>query len=230
MATGTKFIKDYINSVDAITKQLITTEEVSKIDYKLKIQEAVVQYSKDRPRDIRAVDTAGNGGSDYTLPTTFEDGFSQIIKVEFPTGEQVPLILDPELTMIYDNGTSKKLRFLVHKPSSGDKFGLTHTARHTLTETSSTIADADFDAVALLAASKVSLMLAVRFARTRDSFQSADVINFRTKSDDYKGLAETLEKEYKKLMKIEGGTPSQVVFDIDTQPSFRYPWLTHLRR
>lgn len=116
------------------------------------IAEAVITYSTYRPLEI-PLRVDGDGGYSYNLPEDWEDGFSNILSIEYPAGEQVPVILDPIRYQLYRDDTGLKLRFLADTPGATEEFILTYTIRHTIGVDDGTIPETDFDAVVNLAAS-----------------------------------------------------------------------------
>lgn len=134
--------------------QVIQDEEVELDDVTRQalIAEAVKTYSFYRPQEI-ALRVTGDGGYDYDLPEDWEEGFSSILSIEYPAGEQIPVFLDSVLYKIYKDETGSKLRFLINNPAATEEFILTYTIRHSIEVDLGTIPDVDFDAVVNLAAS-----------------------------------------------------------------------------
>jgi len=116
------------------------------------IAEAVKTYSTYRPIEV-PLRVDGDGGYTYDLPEDWEDGFSNILSIEYPAGEQVPVILDPLTYLLYRDDTGLHLRFLVDSPGATEEFILTYTIRHTVEVDDGTVPESDFDAVVNLATS-----------------------------------------------------------------------------
>jgi len=180
------------------------------------ITESASIFSKDRPRE-RVFEFVGNGGYDYALPADFEEGFSSIVRVEYPAGERIPRVLDPESYILYRDPTGLLLRFLDREPTAAETVRLFYTARHVLSETECTIADADFDAVANLAGSLCCRALAARFAQHSDSTIAADAVDYGAKVDQYTSLANSLYELYRTHVKPaeELAKPASAFVDLD---------------
>ena len=116
------------------------------------IAESVKTYSTYRPLEV-PLRVDGDGGFTYDLPDDWEDGFSEIKSIEYPAGEQIPVILDPLTYQLYRDDTGIKLRFLADTPETTGEFILTYTIRHSIEEAWGTIPESDFDAVVNLATS-----------------------------------------------------------------------------
>src|SRR5579884_217934 len=177
------------------------------------ITQAVQQrYSKDRPR-VLVTDVAGNGSNLLALPTdseqagtpvgVFEDGFSQVRAIEFPIGELPPTYIEDPDWMMYRAPAGLKILLLLMIAQQSDTLRLTWTCRHSAGGPSSanpvistTVPDADFEAVCDLAAALCFEALAAFYAQTRDPSIGADAVNYRTKSQEYLSLAKPLRKRY----------------------------------
>jgi hypothetical protein len=129
------------------------TEVELKDDARLAlIAEAVKTYSTYRPIEV-PLRVDGDDGYTYDLPDEWEDGFSSILSIEYPAGEQVPVILDPLTYQLYRDDTGLHLRFLADSPGATEEFILTYTVRHNVEVDEGTIPESDFDAVVNLATS-----------------------------------------------------------------------------
>jgi len=183
------------------------------------ITESAAIFSKDRPRER----LASYWGSEppiweFPLPPDFEDGFSSIIRLEFPAGARIPRFLDPETYVLYRMpDDALVLRLLQHHVGADEELRITYTARHVLTATEVTIADADFDAVANLAASLCCRALAARFAQHSDSTIAADAVDYGAKVDQYTSLANSLYELYRTHVKPleELARPASAFVDLD---------------
>lgn len=196
------------------------------------IQEAVTAYSQDRPL-VKVADLAGDGGYDYDLPSDFLIGFSVIRSVEYPAGQRVPVIIERGSYRLYHTASATTLRFLENTPQSGETARVTYTALHVVDATSSTIPGADEDAVVSLAASFYCRALAAYYAQTGDPTLGADVVNYRTKAQEYTALADRLERLYRTHVgRREGETTSAMsrTVDWDTEMSTGLDYLFHRRK
>lgn len=174
--------------------------KLSSDELKAAIEEALGgRYSKDRPRML-VVDLTGNGAQyewDLSAVTGWQSGFSQIVQIEYPQGEQTPIFLDNDDWTFYESPTARFLRF-AFALTSGKKARVQFTATHGLD--ASSMPEADFYALGALAASLAAQRLAALYAQIGDSSIAADTVNYRTKSQEYMTLARRLEKDYENLL------------------------------
>jgi hypothetical protein len=180
-----------------------TANTLSTADRDVFISQAVLQrYSKDRPREL-ATDVAGAASALLALPVgpnsePFEDGFSEIRSLEFPIGDFPPTYLENDTWLLYRTPTGLKIQLSSITPAATDNVRVTWTCRHTAPTSSvdSTIPDADFEAVCDYAGALCCEAMAGKYAQTRDPSISADAVNYRSKSQEYLGLANAMRKRY----------------------------------
>jgi len=162
------------------------------------LTQAILQrYSKDRPREVVS-DVSGNGTNILSLPGSdtdvFEEGYSAIRLIEFPVGSFPPnLILDEDWQM-YRTPAGMKIMMISTAPQATDTVRLTWSARHL--GDGSSVPDPDFEAVCDYAAGLCYEALAGIYAQTGDATIMADSVNYRTKSQEYVGLAKAAKKRY----------------------------------
>lgn len=165
------------------------------------VQAIVQRYSKDAPQRVVS-DVAGDSTNYVDVPeapdgvtATFEPDFSVIEQIEFPIGQQPPqYILDSDFRL-YQTPAGWQVLLSFDTPSAqGDTLRMTWTARHAAD--GSTVPDKDFYAVVDYAASLALEALAAIYAQTGDPSISADVVNYRSKSQEYLGLAKAIRKRY----------------------------------
>lgn len=170
----------------------------------LLVQAIVQRYSADRPREI-ASDQAGNGTALLDLPVSgsdaFEEGFSAIRLIEFPTGNVPPSFLLDEEWQMYRTPSGLKIMLLETTPAASDMLRLTWTARHP--NDGSTVADPDFEAVCDYAAALCYEALAAIYTQTSDPTLAADSVNYRTKGQEYLSLAKEARRRYFQHMGID---------------------------
>lgn len=184
------------------------------------------QFSKDCPY-IKVSDISGDGGYDYSLPTSWQDGFSSIKKVEYPAGEREPVYLEPEDWIIYDNGISKKLRLLNHTPTASEMIRLTYTIAY-LQTTIDNIPAGYQDAFCNLAASICCEAIANYYTQASDSTVDIDSIDYLSKSGDWGSRAKRLRKLYEIfLSNREGLKAASATGDWDNRPSWGDDHLLH---
>lgn len=197
------------------------------------ILEAVQKYSQKRPQ-VLVKEITGDGSYDYALPTAWVEGFSVAQRVEYPAGEQEPVILDDNDWTIYQSATARKLRFLTCSPGVGEKINLTITAPHSLTGSASTVPAADQDAVINLAGALCCYALSRKYAQTSEPSIAADAVNYGSKSGEYAKRGKELEKLYNDHLAPaakDGGLPAASVSgDWDQDAGWGGDRLTHPRK
>jgi len=139
-------------------------------------------------------DSAGNGTALIGVPTGFEDGFSIVRSIEFPIGNVPPTHIEDAEWQMYRDTSALKIMLLATKPAASDQLRLTWTARHAAD--GMTVPEPDFEAVCDLAAALCFEALAASYAQTGDATILADTVNYRTKSQEYLGLARAARKRY----------------------------------
>jgi len=183
---------DYQIRVDSIVQD--QAHKLSTDDRDAAIAQAIVQrYSKDRPI-LTVTDVAGNGGQDLGVPSGWENQFSQVRELEYPIGQIPAQTVEDYDWVMYQSPDGWNIRFLVDVPLATEKVRVTWTARHT--SDGSTVPAPDFDAVCDFAASLCCERLAALYAQTGDSSIGADIVNYRTKGQEYLALAKAARKRY----------------------------------
>ena len=174
------------------------------------VERAIIQrYSQDAPLYIVS-DIEGNGTNNLPLPVApgeggdlpvFEPDFSVIETVEYPIGQQpVQFVLDSDIRL-YRTPTGYQIMLNFDAPPVGDSLRVTWTARHLAD--GSTVPDKDFYAVVDFAASLAAEKLASFYVGTGDSSIQADVVNYRSKSQEMLNIAKSLRKRYFNHMGID---------------------------
>lgn len=230
---GSKYLSDYRNFVKVQVgwddSRLLSNPEVDK-----DINAAVSRYSVDNPRRKTLI-INGDGGHRYNLPSDWKDGFSRIEFIEWPGKQQrISTVKYPEFRILDNDGNGEKIHFLVFSPSTGSNFAVHYTVTHKLTETNSTIPDSDFYAVGYLASHFVSLSLAGKVLKNRDSNFAQDIVNFRSTADEYRRMAKEFFQLYKQWMGLpeKGPKAADRLADIDVRAPWRgrQGYLTHFNR
>lgn len=174
------------------------------------VARAIIQrYSVDSPLEIVS-DIAGNGTNYLALPVApgngndlpvFEPIFSIIKQIEYPIGQQPPqLVLDSDIRL-YQTPTGWQILLNFDAPPVGQNLRVTWTARHLAD--GSTVPDKDFYAVVDFAASLAADKLASFYVGTGDSTISADVVNYRSKSQEMRNVSKDLRRRYFNHMGID---------------------------
>jgi len=166
--------------------------KVAPEDYERAAAEAMKRYSKHRPLLI-CEDLPGDATNDLLLPTGWSEGISSIVSIEYPVGDVPECLLDQDEWTIYQQPAGKRLRLLEVTPTALETVRVLYSALHT----EATVPAADEDAVANLAASICLRQLATAYGQTGESLIQADVVNYRSKTDEFRRLADSFEKLYK---------------------------------
>jgi hypothetical protein len=109
-------------------------ERLSSIDREHYLQEAVLIYSKHRPRQI-VKDITGDAGYDYPIAThltSWVKGFSTIKSIEYPANQRVPEYLDENSFMVYEKQDGPYIRLLGDSPPATQTMRVIYTSLHIL--------------------------------------------------------------------------------------------------
>lgn len=189
MAAGTKFLQDYYNAVKGNVRiqddiRLLPYQEIERA-----VRTAIRVYNSDKPRELVAT-VNGDDSSIYATPTGWVVGASFIDKLIFPIDDAETNDDDKELDPDDDyfvrtvDESTQKIVFKGAEPSSTgpEQFRVFYTGQHSVTATTSTIPDTDFDGVVAWATAYVSRIMASYYAQTQDPTLLVD-------SADYGGRA-----------------------------------------
>lgn len=180
--------------------------------------EALNRYSKFRPLQV-VTDIPGSGGYDCDLPIDWVEGFSEILQVEYPVGRVPANIIDRSYYSVYAGPDGKKLRILIATPDADELVRQTYTVLHT----EDSVPAADLEAVANLAASICFRQLAAAFGQTSDPTIQADVVNYRSKTDEFRRLADSLEERYKDHLGIKASDTTPAAMAVAPPPQNTRP-------
>jgi len=194
-------------------------------DYLTAITSALNRYSKVRPFPV-VVDIPGTGANDCELPSDWLDGFSSVTSVEYPVDLVPEQILDRRDWKIYGTPSGKKLRLLNMKLPASEVLRLTYTVCHTEDSVSAVDLEADSD----LAASVCCSMLSAASGQNSTPTIQADSVDYGSKTDQFRRLADFLESRYKGHLGIkDSDTVGAAMASAAPQDSGRTR-LTHGRR
>ena len=165
---------------------------------------AINRYSKDRPQTIVS-DIHSNATKDLPLPTNdaavFDPKSSVVQQLEYPINMQPPQTIDTSDYTLYKLPTGFVIRLFATTIPNGDVVRATWTARHPVD--GSTVAEGDFYAVVDLAASFAAEQLATIFVQIGDPVFNADVVDYKSKSAQYQGIAKMLRRRYYNHMGVD---------------------------
>lgn len=191
-------------------------------DYQPAVDAAVARYSKHRPLEV-VEDLPGNGTADLDFPETWLAEFSQIRRIEYPVGSNPEALLDAEEWSIYRAPSGYKLRLRWDKPEVGESVRMTFTVPRVEAD----VPDADLDAVASLAASACLRSLAALYGQTSDPTIQADSVNYRSKTDEFRRLADALEERYNAHLGVDTKGTAPAASVIASAPRSGRTRLTH---
>jgi hypothetical protein len=161
------------------------------------VQRALTRYSQDRPLEVVS-DVTSDGTQQLDLPTdddaVFDPLASLLRSIEWPVGQIPPEYVDDNDFRLYRTPDGYKIMLTADSPNAADNLRVIWTAQHATD--GSTVPDCDFNALVDLSAALAAEQLATIYAQTSDPTMSADVVNYRSKSQEYQGLAKMLRKRY----------------------------------
>jgi len=176
------------------------TARLSPADLDEFLKRAAEIFGTHRPRAVVA-DIPATGAFDYPVPGDWDADESMALRVEFPAGEQIPKIVPDDEWTIYRLATGVyMLRFLETIPSLGN-IRVTYTIPYVLKSTpppngTNTLPDSSFMAIIYKAAQLACEGLAAQYAKTSDPTIAADVVNYRTKSQEFSARAKDFLDRY----------------------------------
>ena len=185
-------LSDYEGEVKSLVKDSAGKLE-DPADYHDALRKAARWYSQTEAREI-VEDLTSDGTDDYSLPSNFEDRYSEIVSIEHPisgAGEK-PAVLDDANYEIARLPSGLKLRLYV-SVAAGQKIRVTYTARHILSDAENTLPDAAFEAVTEYAAGCCFDRLAAVYTPTTEDMPQGDFSVFRSVSDKYKSQAKAMK-------------------------------------
>lgn len=192
-------------------------------DYQSCLDEAFRRYSKNSPRPrIIISDVPGSGSYDCDLPDSWAVGFSNLVRLEYPIGRVPANIIDPRDYTIYSSPNGELLRILIARPDEDESVRVSFTVPHT----EASCPAIDTDAVVNLAVSLCLRQLAAAYGQTSDFTMSADTVDYRSKSDEFRRLADSFERLYQSHMGIQANDTVVAAGTVAAPPDRppRRPW------
>lgn len=218
---------DYIISAD--------NDELSENARISQLESAIERYSHDLPDEV-IEDVSGDGGNYYAISslTSWSEGFSRIIAIEYPAptvaSDEAPVYLDPEdWTDDYWDGSTRYLYLPNHAPAAADAMRIRYTAPYTPASDAYSIPDEHFGAVCNLAAGLCAQAIANKYSRSSDSTIVVDSVNHMTRAFEWSQRARELINAYRDQLNIptDGAQPFSLFVDWDTAPAEGQTWLYH---
>lgn len=234
-------LAEYISAVRETVREANASLSYSMRDeeYTTFVRRSLRRYSIDRPQ-IKNVSITGTDSKYITINNTnfpdYVDQFSTILTVEAdsPTiaDNEKPNYIERDEWDTYRSTSTLYLYLKNHQPDTDETMKITYTVPHTINELDSETTDSvpviDFEAIVYYAANEALLALAGKYAGHSDPTMRSDVVNYRTKSAEFRALA----KEYRDLYREWISQPikaASVIRDLDFGLSFAdgMPFLTH---
>lgn len=191
--------------------ELIANERAGRgIDRAIVQSEAdstVAWVSRYAPRENR--DTInGNGTFQIALSglsPSWVVGFSLLRRVEYPLSEQVRLFIDAnEIELFPSAKTATHLHFSSESPATGtDNVAVEYTTLHAVSDTTSTVPDHEEPAFELALAASACRLYAAKYGHTTDPSLDADVVNYRSKLEEWLKLAAAFEGQASAILGVD---------------------------
>ena len=221
---------DYLLSADNDELAAVARSEIAEA--------AIERYSHDKP-DIITVDVTGDGGKFYAITTSltkWSEGFSQIVRIEYPAptvaSDEAPTLLEPDdYDDNYWDGSTRYLYLPNHAPAATEALRVRYTAPYTATNGAYDIPAADFHAVCQLAAGLCAQAIAAKYSRSSDSTIAADSVNHLERSERWAARAREFIRLYEQFVGVDAESgkeqPAGEFVDWDTAPRNKARWLYH---
>ena len=200
------------------------------------VDQAVEMYEKSFPQ-IVVEDETGDDGRFYALTdlASWEDGFSDIEAIDYNAATRVSSDESPNFLSkdngdwgFYQDASVKYLDLKTRKPSSGTTFRVYYTARHTLTEATSTIDRIHELAITYLSVAKSAAMMMIRIEKGIDPPAGQMFVTMRNKSSGFKGIVDQyMGFYYEETGGKDGDQTSQVFREFDLKPVIGGQYIFH---
>ena len=217
-----------------LASQSVDTTKLPTQAQQAAVQQAVEEYSRDRP-DTTTADVTGTGARYYAITTTlfaaWSEGFSQIKAIEYPAitiaSGDTPQYLEPDdWRSDYRAAGVRYLYLPRHTPAATEKMRVTYTVPYSWSGTASatTTPAADFYAICNLSAAIACEILAVGYSPSSEAASlMADAVNHRSKAQEYASRAKEFRELYARNMGFDQDKRVQSFsefVDWDTAPNW----------
>jgi hypothetical protein len=170
---------------------------------------ALAHFQQVRPRRLAEL-VDGAGTFDYALDgvtpklSAWKDGLSAILEIVYPWSATTPIppVLDATRYAVIRLSTGLFLRFFDVTPTTPSKFHVLYSSAHLLSESASSILDAEVEAFADLATAYACDALASYYSQSTDGSLQADTVAHLTKAQEYRAQAKQWRNAY--LAKLGG--------------------------
>jgi hypothetical protein len=168
-------------------------------------------FSRYKPYETQEEKSGDGTTAAWDVPTGWIDGFSQLLSVEYPQGNEPAEYLEDEDYDLYYNVTTSKWQWRLFDtiPASGEKVRFNYTTKHTCEEGAVTVKDNDFYVICDMASEKACIALATIYAPSNDSTIGADSVHHSTKVSEYQKLAKEWKQSWMNRLGVNPDTPVQ---------------------
>lgn len=160
------------------------------------LMQALNDYSQRMPL-IRTGTLTPNGVTTlFAVPAGWQRGWSQVLSVEYPAGEEPASYLGVADWAFYQDALDALFLRFVSAPASGTTVRVRYTAVHT----AATVPPMHETAIAVLGAAVAHEILASYFAARGDTSFQADIADHAGRSQRYADLARALREQFDVLI------------------------------
>lgn len=198
---------------------------------------AVVRYGEDKPR-ATSEDVFAAGGLDLPLPTTWVEGVSAVLAVEYPPGVFPPSYLASNEFAQVPTPAGDVIR-LADALNAGEVVRVHFSVPHQLDATHCTIPVAHREALCCWAAATLCDQIAGTFANNSAPTIQADSADTSNPAREWRTRANGFRARYAALLGVQGVTGAAsdkpqpkaagTVVEFDLQDSRRRGWLSRYR-
>jgi hypothetical protein len=178
------------------------------------IEDALVQYSRQRPRLVYSAVPVDGTSRDYPLPELWVEGLSSLRGVIYSSDGATWQPVDDNgwylAPVLLGSGFVRVIRFASAPPNgTADQTAVAYTTRHVHTTTTDTLPSEDYPAVTWLAASYAAQRLAARGAAGTDPTMGADGVARRDETQRWAQVAKMYLEKYEAHVGIASGTDGE---------------------
>lgn len=199
--TLTQLLAEANNNLQYADTTILTTAERENA-----CKKAAQEYSRIRPNPLlQAYTGVGGDAPYYDLPTSWDQGFSVILEIEYPINRVPKEIIRQRYWSIDLRPTGRQLRFGTVNPATGETFWVKYTGSHSFDSSgNSFIDDTDLYGLSYLATSIMCQMLATFYAEKADpNLPNAEIVEYKDRVDEYTKKARDWKKKYHSEIKSD---------------------------
>lgn len=186
--------------------QFADTTAYTSTEREMACASAVQEYSRRRPQiSIEAYTGIDTSAPFYDLPTSWIEGFSVIVEIEYPINQVNKTTIDPGDWSIDLMPTGKKIRFYNNAPGENETFWVKYIKNYSFDSNGdSEIDDVDLKGLSYLAVSIMCNELSTFFAsKANPSLANAEIIGYPDRVSEYSTKARDWYKKYEAEIKSD---------------------------